>query len=111
MSPEELKHKSVRVLNNIEPSMEADLTELDILQASENLEAYQEETRKWRNKKSSQQRHRRRRLDSKKKAKRRNYRQASIQMGWTLHCVILQQARILPLGRHRRERAAAFLEC
>ena len=52
MSPEELKHKSVRVLNNIEPSMEADLTELDILQASENLEVYQEETRKWRNKKA-----------------------------------------------------------
>ena len=51
MSPEELKHKSTRVLNNIEPSIEADLTELDILQASENLEAYQEETRKWRNKK------------------------------------------------------------
>ena len=51
MSPEELKHKSARVLNNIEPSIEADLTELDILQASENLEAYQEETRKWRNKK------------------------------------------------------------
>ena len=51
MSPEELKHKSVRVLNNIEPSMEVDLTELDILQASENIEAYQEETRKWRNKK------------------------------------------------------------
>ena len=49
--PGELKHKSVRVLNNIEPSMEADLTELDILQASENLEAYQEETRKRRNKK------------------------------------------------------------
>ena len=47
MSPEELKHKSARVLNNIEPSIEADLTELDILQASENLEAYQEETRKW----------------------------------------------------------------
>ena len=43
MSPKELKHKSVRVLNNIEPSMEADLTELDILQALENLEAYQEE--------------------------------------------------------------------
>ena len=46
MSPEELKHKSVRVLSNIEPSTEADLTELDILQASENLEAYQEEIRK-----------------------------------------------------------------
>ena len=51
MSPEELKHKSARVLNNIKPSIEADLTELDILQASENLEAYQKETRKWRNKK------------------------------------------------------------
>jgi len=31
MSPEEPKHKSIRVLNNIEPSIEADLTELDIL--------------------------------------------------------------------------------
>ena len=53
MSPEELKHKSSRVLSNIEPSIETDLTELDILQASKNIEAYQEETKKWRNKKLS----------------------------------------------------------
>ena len=31
--------------------MEADLMELDILQASQNLSKYQEETRKWRDKK------------------------------------------------------------
>ena len=41
MSPEELKHKSAIFLNNIEPSIVANLTELDILQASETLEAYQ----------------------------------------------------------------------
>ena len=111
MSPEELKHKSVRVLNNIEPSMEADLTELVILQASENLEVYQEETRKWRNKKNNKQRHRQRRLGSKKEDKCRNHRQTSIQVGWPLHSVILQQARILSLGRHRRKRATVFLEC
>jgi len=40
MSPEELKHKSIIVLDKIEPSIEADLTELDILHASKNLEAY-----------------------------------------------------------------------
>ena len=78
MIPEELKHKSTRVLNNIEPSIEADLTELDILQASKNLEAYQEETRKMAKQKSSQQRHHRRRLGSKKEAKRRNHRQTPI---------------------------------
>ena len=53
MSPEELKRKSSRVLSNIEPSIETDLTELDILQASKNIEAQQEETKKWRNKKLS----------------------------------------------------------
>ena len=52
MTPEELKHRSLRSqCNNIEPSMEADLMELDILQASQNLSKYQEETRKWRDKK------------------------------------------------------------
>ena len=52
MTSEELKHQSLRSqCNNIEPSIEADLSELDILQASDNLCKYQEETRKWRNKK------------------------------------------------------------
>jgi len=52
MTPKELKHRSLRSqCNNIEPSMEADLMELDILQASQNLSKYQEETRKWRGKK------------------------------------------------------------
>ena len=52
MTPEELKHQCFRSqCNNIEPSMEGDLAELDILQASENLCKYQEETRKWRDKK------------------------------------------------------------
>ena len=52
MTPEELKHQSLRSqCNNIEPLVEADLMELDILQASKNLCKYQEETRKWRDKK------------------------------------------------------------
>ena len=51
MSPEELKHKSIRTQNNIEPSLEADLTKLDILQASDNLDQYQKETQNRRNKK------------------------------------------------------------
>ena len=52
MTPEDLKHRSLKSQrNNIEPSMEADLMELDILQASQNLSKYQEETRKWRDKK------------------------------------------------------------
>ena len=37
MSPEERKHKSLRTQNNIEPLMETDLMDLDILQASDNL--------------------------------------------------------------------------
>ena len=52
MTPEELKHQSLKPqCNNIEPLVEADLMELDILQASKNLCKYQEETRKWRDKK------------------------------------------------------------
>ena len=53
MTPEELKNRSLRVTHQIEgtPSEEKDLIELDILQASENLEKYQQETTKWRDKK------------------------------------------------------------
>ena len=53
MTPEELKNRSLRVTHQVEgtPSEEKDLIELDILQASENLEKYQQETTKWRDKK------------------------------------------------------------
>ena len=51
MSLEELKHKILISQNNIEPSMEADLTELQIFQALDNLSTYQKETQKWRNQK------------------------------------------------------------
>ena len=53
MTPEELKNRSLRVTHQVEaiPSSDKDLMELDILQASENLEKYQQETTKWRDKK------------------------------------------------------------
>jgi len=46
MIQEELKNRSLRVTlqNETEPSSEAELMELDILQASENLGKYQQET-------------------------------------------------------------------
>ena len=46
MTPEELKNRSLRVTHQDEgtPSEEKDLIELDILQASENLEKYKQET-------------------------------------------------------------------
>ena len=53
MTPEELKNRSLRVTHQVEaiPSDDKDLMELDILQASENLEKYQQKTTKWRDKK------------------------------------------------------------
>ena len=44
MTPEELKNRSLRVTHQVEavPSDDKDLMELDILQASENLEKYQQ---------------------------------------------------------------------
>jgi len=53
MTPEELKNRSLRATHQVEaiPSSDKDLMELDILQASENLEKYQQETTKWRDKK------------------------------------------------------------
>ena len=53
MTPEELKNQSLRVTHQVEaiPSIDKDLMELDILQASENLVKYQQETMKWRDKK------------------------------------------------------------
>ena len=54
MSPEELTNQSLRVTSapkGNEPSDELDLIELDILQAASNLTKYQNETRKWRDKK------------------------------------------------------------
>jgi len=52
MTPEELKNRSLRATHQVEaiPSSDKDLMELDILQASENLEKYQQETTKWRDK-------------------------------------------------------------
>ena len=53
MTPEELKNRSLRVTHQVEaiPSDDKDLMELDILQASENLEKYQQEITKCRDKK------------------------------------------------------------
>ena len=53
MIPEELKNRRLRVTHQVEaiPSSDKDLMELDILQASDNLEKYQQETTKWRDKK------------------------------------------------------------
>ena len=44
ITPEELKNRSLRVTHQVEavPSDDKDLMELDILQASENLEKYQQ---------------------------------------------------------------------
>jgi len=53
MTHEELKNRSLRATHQVEaiPSSDKDLMELDILQASENLEKYQKKTTKWRDKK------------------------------------------------------------
>ena len=53
MTPEELKNRSLKVTHQVVaiPSIDKDLMELDILQASENLVKYQQETTKWRYKK------------------------------------------------------------
>ena len=54
MSPEELKNKSLRAVSapeGDEPPDDSDLIELDILQAASNLNKYQKETTKWRDKK------------------------------------------------------------
>ena len=54
MSPEELKNKSLRATSapeGNEPPDDSDLIELDILQAASNLNKYQKETTKWRDKK------------------------------------------------------------
>ena len=54
MNPNELKHQSLRVTSTeyqSQPSDDSDLTEIDILQATKNLDKYQHETRKWRDKK------------------------------------------------------------
>ena len=54
MSPEELKNQSLRATSapeGNEPPNASDLIELDILQAASNLNKYQKETSKWRDKK------------------------------------------------------------
>jgi hypothetical protein len=56
MCPEELSNESARVLvgsSRESEEMDKDLVEIDRLYAVQNLLKYQEETRKWRNKKVS----------------------------------------------------------
>jgi hypothetical protein len=56
MTPEEIKNESIRVLKvkeieEIDKKVEKDMIELTILEAAENIEKYQRETRAWRDKK------------------------------------------------------------
>jgi transposase InsO family protein len=56
MTPEEIKNESMRVLKGkeieeIDKKVEKDMIELTILEAAENIEKYQRETRAWRDKK------------------------------------------------------------
>jgi hypothetical protein len=56
MCPEELTNESARVLvgnSHKSEEVDKDLVEIDRLDAVQNLLKYQEETRKWRNKKVS----------------------------------------------------------
>jgi hypothetical protein len=56
MTPEEIKNESLRVLKakeieEIDMKVEKDMIELTILEASDNIEKYQKETKAWRDKK------------------------------------------------------------
>jgi hypothetical protein len=56
MTPEEIKNESMRVLKakeieEIDKKMEKDMIKLTILEAAENIEKYQKETKAWRDKK------------------------------------------------------------
>jgi hypothetical protein len=56
MTPEEIKNESMRVLKEKEieeigKKVEKDMIELTILEAAENIEKYQKDTRAWRDKK------------------------------------------------------------
>jgi hypothetical protein len=56
MTPEEIKNESMRVLKakeieEIDQKVEKDVIELTILEAAENIEKYQKETKAWRDKK------------------------------------------------------------
>jgi hypothetical protein len=56
MTPEEIKNESMRVLKakeieEVDQEVEKDMIELTILEAAENFEKYQKETKTWRDKK------------------------------------------------------------
>jgi hypothetical protein len=56
MTPEEIKNESLRVqkakeIEEIEMKVENDMIELTILEASDNIEKYQRETKAWKDKK------------------------------------------------------------
>jgi hypothetical protein len=56
MTPEEIKNESMRVrkakeIEEIDKKVEKDMIELTILEAAENIEKYQKETKAWRDKK------------------------------------------------------------
>jgi hypothetical protein len=56
MTPEEIKNESMRVLKakeieEVDQKVEKDMIELTIVEAAENIEKYQKETKAWRDKK------------------------------------------------------------
>jgi hypothetical protein len=62
MTPEEIRNESLRVqttkeIEEVDMKVEKDMIEVTILEASDNIEKYQRETKAWKDKKKNQERY------------------------------------------------------
>jgi hypothetical protein len=115
MTLEEIKNESMRVqkateIEEVDMKVEKGMVELTILEAAENIEKYQKETKAWRDRKVV-------RKDIKtgdlvlKRKKMGESRETPRILGRAIHIKGNKNVRGFPLGRSKRRRVAAFMEC
>jgi hypothetical protein len=116
MAPEEIKNESMRVqkarkIEEIDIKVEKDMIELTILEAAENIEKYQRETKAWKDRKVVRKDIKTGDLVLKRKNNWEN--PGKLQEPWegTYIAKENKHARGFPLDRPNRRRVATFVEC
>jgi hypothetical protein len=115
MTPKEIKNESMRVLKGkeikkVDQKVEKDMIELTILEAAENIEKYQKETKTWKDRKVVRKYIKTGDLVLKKEELGKP-RKTSRTMGRAVHSQGNKHARCFSFVKPNRRRTAIFMEC
>jgi hypothetical protein len=116
MTPEEIKNESMRVLKGkeieeVDQKVEKDMIEVTILEAAENIDKYQKETKIWKDKKVVKKDIKTGDLVLKRKKELGKPRETPRTMGRAIYSQRDKHARGFTLVKPNRWRITVFVEC